>query len=141
MLKIAHYLWVLQTSGRGYSERCHCQKMLPEKLFTKTFGVKELVFSCEKKQKTNLRCCKLVFWLLTFSYFSVKWINKFRDRFLDKCFRSAIISLVCRSVLNHCSFPRAAFSLKSVTTNSLLLHIFFTFHGVQYTVKIGSLIR
>lgn len=62
MLKIAHYLWVLQTSGRGYSERCHCQKMLPEKLFTKTFGVKELVFSCEKKKKKKsemLQTCVL----------------------------------------------------------------------------------
>lgn len=51
MLRIAHYLWVLQTSGRGYSERCHCQKMLPEKLFTKTFGVKELSLVVKKKEK------------------------------------------------------------------------------------------
>lgn len=121
---------------KGATAKKCCQKN-----YLLTFGVKELVFSCEKKRKRNLRCCKLVFWLLAFSYFSVKWINKFWHRFLDKCFRSVIISLVCRSVLNHCSFARAAFSLQSVTTNSLLLHIFFTSHGVQYTGKIGSLIR
>lgn len=34
-------------------------------------------------------------------------------------------------------FPQAAFCLETVTTNSLRLHIFFTFRGVQYTVKIG----
>lgn len=68
MLKIAHYLWVLQTSGRGYSERCHCQKMLPEKLFTKTFGVKELVFSCEKKKKKSkmLQTCVLAAYFFLF---------------------------------------------------------------------------
>lgn len=112
-------------------------KNAARKILTTTFGVKEVVLSCGGKKM--LQTCVLAAELS--SFFSVKCINKFRARFVDKCFKSVIISLVCRSVWNDCSFPRAAFPLKNCDKNSLLLHISFTFCGVQYTVKTGSLIR
>lgn len=60
MLKIAHYVCVLQAFGRGYSERCHCQKCFKaRKTTTETFGDKEVVFSCEKRESEMLQTCVL----------------------------------------------------------------------------------